>query len=125
MILVAAIAAGGLGALARYGLAGLVHRRTGSTHPWGTAAVNLAGAVLLGILLALHATGRISQPALEILGTGFVGGFTTFSTWMVESVRLIQPPTPRQLSAAAINVAGMLAAGIAAIAATSWLTHLA
>lgn len=124
MITAAAIAAGGLGALARYGLAGVVQRRTGSTHPWGTAAVNLAGAALLGMLMALHATGRSSQAAVEVLGTGFAGGFTTFSTWMVESVRLTQPPTVRQLSAAAVNVAGMLAAGVAAVAATSWLIGL-
>ncbi|MDP9022644.1 MAG: CrcB family protein [Actinomycetota bacterium] len=123
MITTAAIIAGGLGALARYGLTGIVQRRTGSSQPWGTAVVNITGAALLGMLITLHAAHRLPEAVLTVAGTGFAGGFTTFSTWMVESVRLTEPPTPRQLRAAAVNLAGMFAAGIAAVATTSWLLN--
>lgn len=123
MITAAAIVAGGLGALARYGLAGIVQRRTQSNHPWGTAVVNITGAALLGTLIALHASGHASNITVTIAGTGFAGGFTTFSTWMVESVRLAEPPTQRQLLLAGVNVAGIWAVGVAAIAATSWLIN--
>lgn len=114
-----AILAGGLGALARYALGGFVQHRTTSPHPWGTATVNLAGAALLGALVGLRAAGHISDTVLLVGGTGFAGGFTTFSTWMVESVRLAGPGTPRALLAAAVNVVGMLAVGIVVAAATS------
>lgn len=124
MITVLAIVAGGLGALARYGLTGAVQRHTGSSHPWGTAVVNVTGAALLGVLLALHATGRASEVVVTVAGIGFAGGFTTFSTWMVGSVRLAEPGHPRQLIAAAVNVVGMLAVGIATVAATGWLIRL-
>lgn len=124
MITVLAVVAGGFGALARYGLAGAVQRRTGPSSPWGTAVVNVTGAALLGVLFALHATGRASEVVVTVLGIGFAGGFTTFSTWMVESVRLAEPGNPRQLIAAAVNVVGMLAVGIAAVAATGWLIRL-
>lgn len=124
MITALAIIAGGFGALARYGLAGAVQRHTGSSHPWGTAVVNVTGAALLGVLAALHATGRASEVMMTVVGIGFAGGFTTFSTWMVESVRLAEPGNPRQLIAAAVNVVGMLAVGIAAVAATGWLIRV-
>lgn len=116
-----AILAGGVGALLRYGVAGVVQRRTGSTWPWGTAVVNVIGAVALGVLVALHATGRTSEAVLVVAGTGFVGGFTTFSTWMVETVRIAEPGTTRQLWAAVLNVVGPLAVGVVAAATTGWL----
>lgn len=123
MITTLAIVAGGLGALARYSLAGIVQRRVQSNHPWGTAVVNLTGAALLGVLIALHATGNASHATVTIAGTGFAGGFTTFSTWMVESVRLTEPPTPRQLLPASMNIAGLFAVGVAAVAATDGLIN--
>ena len=52
--------------------------------PWGTFVVNLTGGFVLGLLTGLHVTGD----ALFVLGTGFLGGYTTFSTWMVETQRL-------------------------------------
>lgn len=123
MITITAIAAGGLGALARYSLAGIIQRRARSNHPWGTAVVNITGAALLGTLIALHATGHASNATVTIAGTGFLGGFTTFSTWMVESVQLTEPPTPRHLLLAGVNIAGMFTVGVAAIAATNWLIN--
>lgn len=124
MSTVLAILAGGVGALARYGLGGVVQRRVASSHPWGTAVVNLAGAALLGALVGLHVTGRIDDPVLLVGGTGFAGGFTTFSTWMVESVWLAESGTRRALLATTLNVAGMLAIGIAVAAATGRIVRL-
>lgn len=96
--------AGSLGAVARYLLGALVQRRTRLDLPLGTAAVNLLGALAIGL-----ATGFTGQG--QILVLGFLGGFTTFSTWMVETVELLEVPERRL--AAAINLAGMAAVGIA------------
>lgn len=114
--------AGGLGGLARYEVAGLVQRRSGSTRPWGTAVVNLCGAAALGLLVGLHGVGAVSGGAVAVAGTGFLGGFTTFSTWMVESVRLTEEAGPAGLRAALVNLAGMTVAGVLAAAAGVWLS---
>jgi CrcB protein len=75
---------GALGALARFRLDSAVSARFPSDFPLGTLAVNLTGSFGLGILVAASVSHRIAF----LLGTGFAGGYTTFSTWMVESVRL-------------------------------------
>jgi fluoride exporter len=75
---------GALGALARFRLDAAVSARFPSDFPNGTLAVNLTGAFVLGALVG----GGISHRALFVFGTGFLGGYTTFSTWMVESERL-------------------------------------
>lgn len=116
MIVLAAVAASGLGALARHVLASSVMRRTTGAHPWGTATVNLLGAVALGLLAGLHGADRIGTEVLTVVGAGFLGGFTTFSTWMVESVRLGERGGPGALVALAVNSAGLLVAGVAGAA---------
>jgi CrcB protein len=68
--------AGSLGAYARF-RAGVALNRA---YPWGTLAVNVSGAFALGVL-----TKTIGGDALLICGTGFLGAYTTFSTWMVET----------------------------------------
>ena len=75
---------GALGAYARFLVAGAVTSRRPSDFPFGTFVVNLIGGFLLGLLTGLAVHGD----ALLIFGTGFLGAFTTFSTWMVESQRL-------------------------------------
>lgn len=117
MIVLAAVLGSGVGALARYEVGGAVQRRTRGARPWGTATVNLLGAALLGLLTGLHGSGRLGADPVTILGTGFCGGFTTFSTWMVESVRLGEEGAAAGLIAVAVNVAGMLVVGVAAAAA--------
>lgn len=113
--------AGGLGGLARYGLEGAVQRRIRSTRPWGTATVNLSGAAALGVLLGLHLSGAAGDVLVRIVGTGFLGGFTTFSTWMVESVRLTDEAGTAGLTAGMINLVGMTVVGVTAAAAGTWL----
>jgi CrcB protein len=75
---------GALGAVARFRVDSAVSARFPSDFPLGTLVVNLTGAFALGILLGA----AIPHRAALVLGTGFMGGYTTFSTWMVESERL-------------------------------------
>jgi CrcB protein len=75
---------GALGAVTRFQADSAVSAWLPSDFPLGTLAVNLTGSFGLGILVGLAAPDRV----VFLLGTGFGGGYTTFSTWMVESVRL-------------------------------------
>jgi fluoride exporter len=75
---------GAVGSWARFGVGGLVAARRPGAFPLGTFVVNLTGGFLLGLLTGLAVTGD----ALLIFGTGLLGGYTTFSTWMVEAQRL-------------------------------------
>ncbi len=87
-----AIAAGGaVGASLRWLLAGAVQRATGGSFPWGTFAVNALGSFLLGFLFVYlierSTVGELWRLAITI---GFLGAFTTFSTYSLESIRLMQ-----------------------------------
>ena len=75
---------GALGAVARFRMDSAVSARVPSDFPLGTLVVNLTGSFALGILVGAEPSHRVAF----LLGTGFMGGYTTFSTWMVESVRL-------------------------------------
>jgi len=83
--------AGSLGTLARYGLGGLVHRLLPWPFPWGTLTVNLLGSFLFGLVWSL-AQERfiISAEARIIILAGFMGAFTTFSTFMFETGELLR-----------------------------------
>ena len=82
---------GALGTLARYVLQGLVQEHTGSEFPYGTLAVNIFGCFLLGGLAEYALTHLTIPPEWRIgITVGFVGAFTTFSTFSYETVRLIQ-----------------------------------
>lgn len=90
MNVIALALAGGAGAVARFLIASRL------PVPYGTLAVNVSGAFALGLI-----------GENLVLGTGFVGAYTTFSTWMLETERLSKP-------AAALNIVGSLALGLAA-----------
>jgi fluoride exporter len=100
---------GGLGALLRFALDGLVAERAGSEFPWGTFAVNVSGSFVLGLLVgaALHGDG------LLLAGTAVLGSYTTFSTWILEAHRLGEEG---ELALALANIAASLAAGAGAVA---------
>lgn len=85
--------AGGAGAAARLALDGAVRARFGARLPWGTIAVNLSGSLLLGGLTGLVADG-LDPAVLAVAGSGFLGGYTTFSTASFETVRLLQAGRP-------------------------------
>jgi CrcB protein len=74
---------GGVGAVGRLLLDGAVSARTGRGFPWGTLAVNLSGAFVLGLLTGA----ALSGDALRLVGTGLLGAYTTFSTWTLETHR--------------------------------------
>lgn len=106
------VAAGGLGALARYGVEGAVQDRTGSARPWGTAVVNLLGALALGLLTGLDGRPSLPPGLAQVASTGFLGGFTTFSTWMVESLRMTEEGSTGGVVAGLVNIVGLLAGGV-------------
>ncbi len=108
------VVAGAAGALARYLLDGFVQDRTAGAFPWGTFVINVSGAFALGLLTgaALY-HGFPSTPRI-VLGTGFCGAYTTFSTFTFESVRLLEEDGRTE---ALLNVAGNLVVAVAAAAA--------
>ena len=78
--------AGAAGTLSRYGLSGLVHRLTGSGFPWGTLVVNLVGCFLFGLVWTLAEERIVIRGQYRIiLLAGFMGAFTTFSTFAFET----------------------------------------
>lgn len=82
--------AGAIGTLARYGLSGLVHNHFGKVFPWGTVAVNLLGCLLFGIVwAAIDQRGQPSGETRAIILIGFMGAFTTFSTFIFETEKLL------------------------------------
>jgi len=77
---------GAFGAFSRYRVSGIIQRRWKTLFPVGTLAVNVSGAFAAGTLVGV-ATGRgVPDVVLAAVGVGFLGGYTTFSTWMVETV---------------------------------------
>lgn len=81
---------GGLGALARYCIEGVIAPRQRSPFPLSTLVVNVAGSFMLGGLVGLVVTDRLPDYWLIWGGTGFLGAFTTFSTFTYETVQLIE-----------------------------------
>jgi len=82
---------GAMGTLARYGLQGVVQYRTGPTFPTGTLAVNLSGCLLLGFLGQLTLNRMVISPEMRVAMTiGFFGGFTTFSTFSWETIKMFE-----------------------------------
>ena len=94
------VIAGSAGTLCRYGLSGLVQSGVGARFPWGTLAVNLTGCLLAGLLFGLfESRWGLSGEARTIVFIGFLGAFTTFSGFMLETTELARDA--QWLSAAA------------------------
>jgi CrcB protein len=102
---------GSVGALARFELSKQIHQQTDRVG-LPTIVVNITGAVLLGFLLGLDSRAPIEADVLAGLAIGFLGGFTTFSTWMVDVVVLAEDGK-RGRAEAAFNVAITVIGGIA------------
>jgi CrcB protein len=100
---------GALGALLRFWVDGIVASRAGRAFPLGTLIVNLSGALVLGLLVGLGFKGD----RLLLAGTATIGSYTTFSTWMLETQRLVEDG---EFVSAAGNVLISLAAGVGAAA---------
>jgi len=114
LVFAALAAAGGLGAAARYALDGAVGSRLRTVFPWATFIINVSGSLALGLVTALAAGRLLPQELALVVGTGFLGGYTTFSTTSYETVRLLRE---KRYGASLANLAGTLGACLAAAAA--------
>ncbi len=118
--------AGGLGAASRFLVDDNVTRwlaRTGRTGsgvslPWATVAINVSGSLLLGLLTGLAAGHLLDADLVAVAGTGFCGGYTTFSTATVETLRLA---LRRETPLAVVNALGTTAAALAAAGLGWWV----
>lgn len=105
-----------LGGMGRLWIAGLVGQRYGETFPWGTILVNVTGSFAIGVLSAFTATDGRLQPKLspiaaQFLMAGICGGYTTFSAFSLQTLKLLQAGS---LSQAGANIALSVIACIAA-----------
>ncbi len=105
-IVLAVAAAGGIGAGCRFLVDSLIRQRWSVPFPVGTLVINLTGSLLLGVL-AGWATTTLPAVVQAIAGTGFLGGYTTFSTASVETARLLQQ---RRYASALVNGLGSMIA---------------
>jgi fluoride exporter len=106
--------AGGAGAVLRFLVDGAVARRAARSFPFGTLAVNVSGAALLGLLGGL----ALSRHVALVADTAFVGSYTTFSTWMLETQRLGEE---RQIRGAVANIGVSIVLGLAAALCGQWI----
>ena len=116
---IAVALAGGVGAIWRYVADSYVSRRFGKVAPIGTISVNVAGSFVLGLVAGLAAHHGISSRYEDVIGVGFCGGLTTFSTASFETIRLLREGFYRVGVATALGgltiscVAGALGLGFA------------
>lgn len=101
---------GGLGAALRLVVDGALRARAGGGFPVATVVINLSGSLLLGLLVGLAGARVTGGPWPVVIGSGLLGGYTTFSTASFETARLLEE---RRYLAAAINGLGVLAAAVA------------
>ena len=106
--------AGGAGAVLRFLVDRAVARRAARSFPFGTLAVNISGAALLGLLGGL----ALNRHAALLADTAFIGSYTTFSTWMLETQRLSEE---RQVRDAVANVVASIVLGVAAALLGQWI----
>ena len=119
IVWIGVLVAGGLGAVLRFLVDGAVARRAArSVHfvglPYGTFVVNISGAALLGLLGSL----ALSRHVALVADTAFVGSYTTFSTWMLETQRLSEE---RQVRNAVANIVVSIVLGIGAALFGQWI----
>ena len=107
---------GGIGSVTRFLVDRTVARRVALPFPYGTLTVNVSGAALLGFLGGL----ALSKEAALLTGTAFVGAYTTFSTWMLETQRLGEE---RRAWAEVANIVVSVVLGIAAAFLGQWIAE--
>ena len=105
---------GGAASVLRFLADGLVDSAAGRDFPLGTLAVNISGAILLGLITGL----ALGHDQALLAGTAAVGSYTTFSTWMLETQRLAEE---RQTGKAAANIIVSLVLGVAAAGLGHWI----
>ena len=107
------VAAAACGAPLRYVIDASIGERVGGRFPWGTLVINATGSLLLGVLTGLALYHAFPKTPKVILGTGFCGAYTTFSTFTFETVGLAEEGATIP---ALLNAAGMLVVGAACAA---------
>ncbi|MDQ3422926.1 MAG: fluoride efflux transporter CrcB [Actinomycetota bacterium] len=114
--------ASALGAPARYLLDRFIQSRHERVLPWGTWTVNVTGALLLGLLVGLAREHAVSEAFVTALGAGFLGSYTTFSTFTWETVRLVEDGAylGATLNVVLTLVVGLGAAVVGAVIPTLW-----
>ncbi|MHB1854641.1 MAG: fluoride efflux transporter CrcB [Acidimicrobiales bacterium] len=119
--LVPVMALGAVGAISRYLLDAYVSARYPGNLPWGTFTINMTGSFLLGLLAGLVSFRGAPDELKTLLGIGFCGAYTTFSTFSFESMRLMEERSfPQALSNIFMSLlVGLLAAG-AGLAVGAW-----
>ncbi|MDA8379796.1 MAG: fluoride efflux transporter CrcB [Actinomycetota bacterium] len=106
---------GFFGSAARYWVGGLVNRVAGGAYPWGTLVINVSGCFVLGLLMTALTERFLPHPNLRTaLTVGFIGAYTTFSTFAFESVKLGQDGA---FGLAVVNVVASVVVGLGA----AWL----
>ena len=110
--------AGFFGAITRYALGGWLSERIGGAFPWETFIINVSGCFALGFLFTLLTERFLPHPTLRIAVTvGFLGAYTTFSTFAFETMRLSEDGA---VLLAALNIVGSVGAGLLAVYAGTW-----
>lgn len=113
MILVLVVFVGGMiGAPTRYLVDAFVGKRAGTGLPWGTLAVNIIGSAILGLLMGIASREALPGTVLALVGTGFCGALTTFSTFSTDTYKLL---AAGHTGKALINIAMNLVLGLAAV----------
>ena len=118
MIVLWVALAGGVGAVARFVLDGLIRSRVASWFPVGTVVVNVTGSFVLGLVTGLALAHVVPEELRLVFGTGFCGGYTTFSTASFETVRLVEQ---RRVGAALLNGVGTLVVTVCVAGLGLWL----
>ena len=120
MVFVLVCLCGAVGAVARFTIDAAFRRRFATSFPWPTVLINITGSLLLGVLTGLLMHHHTGKDTVLLVGTGFCGGYTTFSTAMFETVRLIQQSAWRlvlaDVVATVILTSAAAAVGLAAVA---------
>jgi fluoride exporter len=113
--------AGGVGAVLRFTVDSLIAQRARRRMPLGTVVINVTGSFLLGLLTALAIDHAGLADAKAVLGTGLLGGYTTFSTASVEAVNLSLGEGPGSAALAGAHAGAMLLISMAAGMLGLWL----
>jgi fluoride exporter len=107
---------GAMGAYCRYALGGWINARTGAVFPWGTLVINLTGSLILGLFVGIRDGDHFAVRPLwtHLFAIGFLGAYTTFSTFTAETMALV---SLRSFLLAGANVVGSVVVGLMAAAA--------
>ncbi|MFZ0217843.1 MAG: CrcB family protein [Candidatus Dormiibacterota bacterium] len=113
LTIVGVAAAGAVGAVARYLLGGLIAGRTGGAFPWDTFVINISAALVLGFVFAIFGDRFLIPPWIRTtIQVGFLGAYSTFSTWTLETLNLLQAGS---WLLAGANVFGSILLGMLAV----------